>query len=74
VKVASVSAGVTTWVSPPLPAGIYFWAVTDRNSAGTESADSLLVEAVVVAAPVAPKVPGAPTFVTLSVTLTGTVP
>lgn len=70
VKVASITLPASSYTTPNLAPGTYYFAVTAVNAAGLESAQSETVSHELTApAPPAPKVPGAPTNVKITVTV-----
>ena len=67
-KVGTANAGVSAYATAPLVPGTYYFAVTSFNSANVESAQSAVVSTVV--APPPPKIPGVPSNVKITVTVT----
>jgi outer membrane protein assembly factor BamB len=70
VKVATVAAGTTEWDSPPLPAGVYYFAVTnlDNSTPPVESFQSAVVSAQI--SPGAAQPVQVPSIIGITITLT----
>jgi len=68
VKVATVPAGTTTWTGPSLPAGTYFFAVTNLSAAPVVESEQS-APGVLVITPEGVAIPGAPSIVSIQVSL-----
>lgn len=70
VKVGTIALPALSYTTAALPAGTFYFAVTAFNSANVESAQSAVVSATLTTPPPAPKTPGVPSSVKITVTVT----